>query len=168
MKVLVITGSESDLTLARETVKLLEEFGIPYRIEVASAHRSPERVVRIIKEAEKDGVEVIIAMAGMAAALPGVIAAHTILPVIGVPVNSSPLNGMDALLSIAQMPSGVPVATVAIGKAGAKNAAILAAEILGLKDQKLQKRLKSYREKLTEDIEKIDAASLITESKGQK
>lgn len=168
MKVLVITGSESDLTLARETVKLLEEFGIPYRIEVASAHRSPERVVRIIKEAEKDGVEVIIAMAGMAAALPGVIAAHTILPVIGVPVNSSPLNGMDALLSIAQMPGGVPVATVAIGKAGAKNAAILAAEILGLKDQKLQKRLKSYREKLAEDIEKIDAASLITESKGQK
>lgn len=168
MKVLVITGSESDLTLARETVKLLEEFGIPYRIEVASAHRSPERVVRIIKEAEKDGVEVIIAMAGMAAALPGVIAAHTILPVIGVPVNSSPLNGMDSLLSIAQMPGGVPVATVAIGKAGAKNAAILAAEILGLKDQKLQKRLKSYREKLAEDIEKIDAASLITESKGQK
>lgn len=168
MKVLVITGSESDLTLARETVKLLEEFGIPYRIEVASAHRSPERVVRIIKEAEKDGVEVIIAMAGMAAALPGVIAAHTILPVIGVPVNSSPLNGMDSLLSIAQMPGGVPVATMAIGKAGAKNAAILAAEILGLKDQKLQKRLKSYREKLAEDIEKIDAASLITESKGQK
>ncbi len=168
MKVLVITGSESDLTLARETVKLLEEFGIPYRIEVASAHRSPERVIRIIKEAEKDGVEVIIAMAGMAAALPGVIAAHTILPVIGVPVNSSPLNGMDALLSIAQMPGGVPVATMAIGKAGAKNAAILAAEILGLKDQKLQKRLKSYREKLAEDIEKIDASSLITESKGQK
>ncbi len=168
MKVLVITGSESDLTLAKETVKLLDEFGIPYRIEVASAHRSPERVIRIIKEAEKDGVEVIIAMAGMAAALPGIIAAHTVLPVIGVPVNSSPLNGIDALLSIAQMPGGVPVATVAIGKAGAKNAAILAAEILGLKDQKLQKKLRSYREKLAEDIEKIDAAALITEARGQK
>lgn len=161
MKVLVITGSESDLTLAKETVKLLEEFGIPYRIEVASAHRSPERVIRIIKEAEKDGVEVIIAMAGMAAALPGIIAAHTVLPVIGVPVNSSPLNGIDALMSIAQMPGGVPVATVAIGKAGAKNAAILAAEILGIKDQKLQKKLKSFREKMAEDIEKIEAASLI-------
>lgn len=161
MKVLVITGSESDLTLAKETAKLLDELGIPYRIEVASAHRTPERVVRLIKEAEKDGVEVIIAMAGMAAALPGVVAAHTLLPVIGVPVNSSPLNGIDALLSIAQMPGGVPVATVAIGKAGAKNAAILAAEILALKDQKLQKKLKSFREKMAEDIEKIDASSLI-------
>ncbi|MCX7794666.1 MAG: 5-(carboxyamino)imidazole ribonucleotide mutase [Thermodesulfovibrionales bacterium] len=161
MKILILTGSESDLVLAKESIKVLEEFGIPYRIEVASAHRSPERVIRIIKEAEKDGAEVIIAMAGMAAHLPGVVAAHTILPVIGVPVNSSPLNGIDALLSIAQMPGGIPVATVAIGKAGAKNAAILAAEILALKDQKLQKKIKAFREKMAEDIEKIDASSLI-------
>lgn len=164
MKVLIITGSESDLTLAKETVKILEEFEIPYRIEVASAHRSPERVLRIVKDAEKNGVEVIIAMAGMAAHLPGVIAAHTLLPVIGVPVNSSPLNGIDALLSIAQMPGGVPVATVAIGKAGAKNAAILAAEILGLKDQKIQKRLKAFREKMAEEIEKTNAIAIL---KGQ-
>lgn len=164
MKVLIITGSESDLTLAKETVKILEEFEIPYRIEVASAHRSPERVLMIVKDAEKNGAEVIIAMAGMAAHLPGVIAAHTLLPVIGVPVNSSPLNGIDALLSIAQTPGGVPVATVAIGKAGAKNAAILAAEILGLKDQKIQKRLKAFREKMAEEIEKTNAIAIL---KGQ-
>jgi len=165
MKVLILTGSESDLTVAKETVKLLEEFSIPYRIEVASAHRTPERVVKLVKEAEKDGAEVIIAIAGMAAALPGVVASHTILPVIGVPVNSSPLNGIDALMSMAQMPAGVPVATVAIGKAGAKNAAILAAEILGLKDQKIQKRLKQFREKMAEDIEKLNPREIIKESR---
>ncbi len=165
MKVLILTGSESDLTVAKETVKLLEEFSIPYRIEVASAHRTPERVVRLVKEAEKDGAEVIIAIAGMAAALPGVVASQTVLPVIGVPVNSSPLNGIDALMSMAQMPAGVPVATVAIGKAGAKNAAILAAEILGLKDQKIQKKLKQFREKMAEDIEKLNPQEIIKESR---
>jgi 5-(carboxyamino)imidazole ribonucleotide mutase len=165
MKVLILTGSESDLTVAKETVKLLEEFSIPYRIEVASAHRTPERVVRLVKEAEKDGAEVIIAIAGMAAALPGVVASQTLLPVIGVPVNSSPLNGIDALMSMAQMPAGVPVATVAIGKAGAKNAAILAAEILGLKDQKIQKKLKQFREKMAEDIEKLNPQEIIKESR---
>jgi len=165
MKVLILTGSESDLTVAKETVKLLEEFSISYRIEVASAHRTPERVVRLVKEAEKDGAEVIIAIAGMAAALPGVVASQTLLPVIGVPVNSSPLNGIDALMSMAQMPAGVPVATVAIGKAGAKNAAILAAEILGLKDQKIQKKLKQFREKMAEDIEKLNPQEIIKESR---
>ncbi len=165
MKVLIITGSESDLTVAKETVKLLEEFSISYRIEVASAHRTPERVVRLVKDAEKDGAEVIIAIAGMAAALPGVVASHTVLPVIGVPMNSSPLNGIDALMSMAQMPAGVPVATVAIGKAGARNAAILAAEILGLKDQKIQKRLKQFREKMAEDIEKLNPQEILRESR---
>lgn len=161
MKVLILTGSESDLTIAKETVRLFDEFGIPYRIEVAPPLRTPERVIRLIQEAEKEGAEVIIAMAGMAAHLPGVVAAHTLLPVIGVPVNSSPLNGLDALLSMVQMPGGIPVATVSIGKAGAKNAAILASQILGLRDQKIQKKLKAFREKMAEDVENIDTRNIL-------
>jgi phosphoribosylaminoimidazole carboxylase PurE protein len=120
---------------------------------VASAHRTPERTQRIVKEAEKNRVEVIIAGAGMSAHLPGVIASHTILPVIGVPLEASPLKGLDALLSIVQMPAGVPVATVAVGKAGARNAAILAARIMAGKDSKLVDKLLEHRKQISKEVE---------------
>ncbi len=162
MSVLIIIGSDSDYPTMNEAAKMLDELGIPYKFEIASAHRTPDKVMRLVKEAEKNGVNVIIAGAGMAAHLPGFIAAHTIIPVIGVPLNSSPLNGFDSLLSIVQMPPGIPVATVAIGKAGAKNAAILAAQILALKDQKIEKRLKAYREEMTKQIEKKSIEDLKT------
>jgi len=147
-KVLIVMGSDSDLPVMEETAGILKEFGLPYLMTVASAHRTPEKTLRIVKDAEKKGVEVIIAGAGMAAHLPGVIASHTILPVIGIPLDASPLKGMDALLSIVQMPPGIPVATVAIGKAGAKNAAILAVQILALKDSALSKKLIEHRKNI--------------------
>jgi phosphoribosylaminoimidazole carboxylase PurE protein len=154
MKALIIMGSDSDLPVMEEAAKLLEEFGIDYEMTVASAHRTPERAVGLASGAERRGVGVIIAGAGMAAHLAGVLAAHTIVPVIGVPINSSPLNGMDALLSTVQMPPGVPVATVSIGKAGAKNAAVLAAQILARKDRTLAAKLRSFRKKMANAVEK--------------
>lgn len=153
MKVLIIMGSDSDLPVMDETAKVLAEFGIPFRITVASAHRTPERTLRIIREAEKNGAEVIVSGAGMAAHLPGVIASHTILPVIGVPLEASPLHGMDALLSIVQMPPGIPVATVAVGKAGARNAGILACQIIARKDAALSKKLTEHRKKMAREVE---------------
>jgi phosphoribosylaminoimidazole carboxylase PurE protein len=153
MKVLIIMGSDSDLPVMDETAKVLAEFGIPFRITVASAHRTPERTLRIVKEAEKSGAEVIVSGAGMAAHLPGVIASHTILPVIGVPLEASPLHGMDALLSIVQMPPGIPVATVAVGKAGARNAGILACQIIARKDAALSKKLTEHRKKMAREVE---------------
>ena len=128
--------------------ELLLKFGIPFKQVVSSAHRQPDQTVQLVKQAEKDGVKVIIAAAGMAAHLPGVAASHTILPVIGVPMAGSALNGVDALYSIVQMPAGIPVATVAIGSHGAKNAAILAAEILALSDSKIKSKLEEYRKEL--------------------
>jgi phosphoribosylamine--glycine ligase len=151
-KVLIIMGSDSDLLIMEEAEKVLREFKIPYDITVASAHRSPERTVRLARDAEKKGIEVVIAGAGSAAHLAGVIAAHTILPVIGVPIDSSTLKGIDALLSTVQMPSGIPVATMAIGKAGAKNSAILAAQILRAKDPRLSKTLEAYKKKMAEEV----------------
>jgi phosphoribosylaminoimidazole carboxylase PurE protein len=127
--------------------KLLEDFGVPYKMEVSSAHRNPVKTKRLAQEAEKKGVKVIIAGAGMAAHLPGVVASHTTLPVIGVPLSASSLLGMDSLLSMVQMPSGIPVATMAIGEAGAKNAAILAVQILALSDEKLKAKLEEFKEK---------------------
>jgi phosphoribosylamine--glycine ligase len=121
---------------------------------IASAHRTPARAIQLASEAEEKGIEVIIAGAGMAAHLAGVLASHTILPVIGVPIDSSPLSGLDALLSIVQMPPGVPVATMAIGKAGAKNAAIFSAQIISRKDGEVAKRLKNYRNKMAEEVVK--------------
>ena len=153
-KVLIVMGSDSDLPVMEETGKILSEFGITYEMTIASAHRSPERTAKLAREAEKQGIDVIIAGAGAAAHLAGVIAAHTILPVIGVPVNSSPLQGLDALFSTVQMPPGVPVAAMAVGKAGAKNAAILAAEIIGRKDAGIVKRLKEYKTKMVSEVEK--------------
>lgn len=151
-KVLIIMGSDSDLPIMKETGKILKEFKIPYDITIASAHRSPEKTVKLAIEAEKRGIEVIIAGAGAAAHLAGVIAAHTILPVIGVPIDSSPLKGVDALFSTVQMPPGIPVAAMAIGKAGAKNAAILAAQILRAKNPYLAKILRNYKIKMSKEV----------------
>lgn len=151
-KVLIIMGSDSDLPIMEEAEKVLKEFKIPYDITIASAHRSPKRTVKLTIEAEKKGIEVIIAGAGSAAHLAGVIAAHTILPVIGVPIDSSPLKGIDALFSTVQMPPGIPVATMAIGKAGAKNAAILAAQILRAKNPGITKNLRTYKTKMAKEV----------------
>jgi phosphoribosylamine---glycine ligase len=153
-KVLIIMGSDSDLPVLEATGEILKEFGISYEMTIASAHRTPERAARLAAEAEKKGADVIIAGAGMSAHLAGVLAAHTILPVIGIPIDASSLNGLDSLLSTVQMPPGVPVATMSIGKAGAKNAAILAAQIIGRKDPKVARRLKDYKKQMAEDVEK--------------
>jgi phosphoribosylaminoimidazole carboxylase PurE protein len=153
-KVLIIMGSDSDLPVVEETGKILGEFGIPFEMTIASAHRTPERVQKLASEAEKRGIEVIIAAAGAAAHLAGVVASHTLLPVIGIPVSSSPLQGFDALLSTVQMPPGVPVAAMAVGKAGAKNAAIFAAQIIGRKDRGLVRKLASYRKRTALEITK--------------
>jgi len=153
-RVLVVMGSDSDLPVMEKAREVLREFQIPCTVTIASAHRSPARAMKLAADAEKEGYEVIIAGAGMAAHLAGVLAAHTILPVIGVPINASPLNGFDSLLSTVQMPPGVPVATMAIGGAGARNAAFLAAQIIGRKDPEIAKRLRAYKKKLADDIQK--------------
>ena len=141
-QVLIVMGSESDREVMNKTAEVLSDFGIGFEMVVSSAHRNPEKTRKLAKEAEGKGVKVIIAGAGMAAHLPGVIAAHTKLPVIGVPLFSVPFKGMDSFYSILQMPAGVPVATMSVGKAGAKNAGILAAQMLALSDDKLRKKLK--------------------------
>lgn len=152
-KVLIIMGSDSDLPVMEEAAKVLAAFGVSCQMTVASAHRTPERTLMVIRKAEKNGAEVIIGGAGMAAHLPGVIASHTTLPVIGVPLDASPLQGMDALLSIVQMPPGIPVAAMAIGKAGAKNAAILACQIIGRSDARLRKALLEHRKQMAREVE---------------
>ena len=148
----IIMGSDSDLPVMQEAFELLTNFGVPAEITVASAHRSPKRVSESARTAKGRGLKVLIAGAGGAAHLAGVLAAETSLPVIGVPIASSPLTGWDALLSTVQMPAGVPVATMAVGKAGARNAAILAAQILAVADNKLQERLEHYKEELAEKV----------------
>lgn len=149
----IVMGSDSDLPVMQGCVDFLKKMGIPYEITVASAHRSPARAMEYASSAKERGLKIIIAAAGMAAHLAGVLAAHTILPVIGVPVDSSSLNGLDALLSTVQMPPGVPVATMGIGKAGAKNGAILAAQILALGDEKLAARLVAFKEEMAREVE---------------
>ena len=151
-RVLILMGSDSDLPVMEEAAKVLEQFHISYEMTVSSAHRTPERTVRLIRNAEKRGFQVIIGGAGAAAHLAGVIAAHTVLPVIGVPIDSSPLKGLDALYSTVQMPPGVPVAAMAIGKAGAKNAALFAIQILGVKDPIITSALKDHRKKMTSEV----------------
>lgn len=151
MKVLIITGSDSDLPVMREAAKVLEEFEVEYEMTISSAHRSPERTEELVVDATTSGVKVIIAGAGMAAHLAGAIAAKFPLPVIGIPVQSGPLNGVDALLSTMQMPSGIPVATVAIN--GAKNAGILAVQILATSDKNLEAKLVEYKKKLAIEVE---------------
>ncbi len=149
----IVMGSDSDLDIMREAAKSLDEFGIGYEMDVTSAHRSPERTAEYAKNAAGRGIKVIIAGAGGAAHLAGVIAAHTTLPVIGVPIPSTSLNGMDSLLATVQMPAGIPVATVAIGKPGATNAGILAAQIIAATSSAVAKKLDGYKEKLANSVE---------------
>jgi 5-(carboxyamino)imidazole ribonucleotide mutase len=151
VRVGIIMGSRSDYETMVEAARVLDELGIEHEVEVVSAHRTPDRMFAYAETAESRGLQVIIAGAGGAAHLPGMTAAKTVLPVIGVPVLSSSLNGLDSLLSIVQMPRGVPVATVAIGKAGAANAGLLAARILGAHDPAVRERLHDYRRRLEED-----------------
>jgi 5-(carboxyamino)imidazole ribonucleotide mutase len=143
--VLILIGSKTDEAVMQSSADYLSKLGITNEMRVSSAHRQPDETATMVKRAEKDGFKVIIAAAGMAAHLPGFCASLTTLPVIGVPLAGSDLNGMDALMSIVQMPAGVPVATVSIGSAGAKNAAVLAAEILALSDRAIQQKLAEFR-----------------------
>lgn len=152
MKVAVLMGSDSDWPILKPAVELLKQFGIEAEVTVASAHRTPAKVREFVESASEKGIGAFIVAAGAAAHLAGVVASYTTLPVIGVPINATPLNGMDALLSTVQMPSGIPVATMAVN--GAKNAAVFAAEIFAVSDEELRKKLAAYREKMVQDVEK--------------
>jgi phosphoribosylaminoimidazole carboxylase PurE protein len=155
-KVAIVLGSDSDFPVIKDMLQTLKDFDIEHELVISSAHRSPDRTHRYAADLETRGVQVVIACAGSAAHLAGVIAAYTILPVIGVPIDSSPLKGLDALLSTSMMPAGVPVATMGIGKSGANNAAILAAQILARSDAELAKKLHSYKKKLADRVEQRD------------
>ena len=152
----VIMGSESDWETMRHAAEVLERFGVPHERRVVSAHRTPDLMARFASEAEERGLEVVIAGAGGAAHLPGMVAAHTTVPVLGVPVESKALKGMDSLLSIVQMPAGVPVGTLAIGKAGATNAALLAVAILANTRPSLREKLKTFRREQTEKVTGVE------------
>ena len=154
IKVAIIMGSESDAEEMKHASEVLNELEIKNESRVISAHRNPDRLREYILNAEKNGIKVFIGGAGMAAALPGVIAAHTHLPVLGVPIESKSLKGMDSLLSIVQMPPGIPVGTLAIGSAGSKNAGLLAAAILSVNDQEIENKLKDYRKKQSDKVRK--------------
>jgi len=154
--VAIVMGSDSDLETMNEARKILKEFGISFETRILSAHRAPLATAKFALEAENCGTKVIIAGAGGAAHLGGVIAAHTCLPVIGVPIETKSLQGMDSLLSIVQMPGGIPVATMAIGKAGAKNAGILAAQIIATQDKTLRRKINEYKKKLVKEVLKKD------------
>ena len=150
----IVMGSDSDLPIMKEAASILEEFQVPHELFLTSAHRSPERTTMFANKAAGRGVKVVIVGAGMAAHLAGVIASQTPLPVIGVPIDSSSLHGLDALLSTVQMPGGVPVAAMAIGKAGAKNAALMAVRILALEDENLRGKLAEYIREMADNVEK--------------
>ena len=150
----VVMGSDSDLPIMTEATKILEEFGIGYELILTSAHRTPQRTTRFAALAAGRGIKIIIVGAGAAAHLAGVISSQTLLPVIGVPIDATALHGLDALLSTVQMPGGIPVATMAIGKAGAKNAALFAVRLLALEDNKIKSSLSAYIEKMAKDVEK--------------
>ena len=152
MKVGIFLGSDSDFPIVEDAIHLMKRFGVGFGLEVTSAHRSPERTKMLIRDYEKNGVVVFIAVAGKAAHLAGVVASHTTRPVIGVPVGGSGLGGLDALLSTSQMPMGIPVACMGIGKSGASNAALLAIQILALAEPALEKKLKDYRSQMTENV----------------
>jgi 5-(carboxyamino)imidazole ribonucleotide mutase len=153
MSVTILLGSDSDFPVIEDALGILREFGVPFALEVTSAHRSPERTLRLVRESEEKGTEIFIAVAGKAAHLAGVVAGHTVKPVIGVPVASESLAGMDALLSTVQMPKGVPVATVALGSHGGTNAALLAVQILALKDKVLATKLLEHRSAMAAKVE---------------
>jgi phosphoribosylamine--glycine ligase len=165
ISVLILMGSDSDAPVMQAAVDVLREFDIACEMTVASAHRSPDRVMRLVSEAPGRGVKIFIVGAGAAAHLAGVVAAHTTLPVIGVPIDSSALKGWDALLSTVQMPPGVPVATVSIGKPGATNAGVLAAQILAVGDAAMAAKLTRYKQRLAEKVEQ--AAAKLSESPGR-
>ena len=152
MKVAIVMGSDSDWPILKPAYELLKQFGVEAEVAVASAHRTPDKVKELVTTAPERGVGAFISAAGAAAHLGGVIASYTTLPVIGVPINATPLNGMDALLSTVQMPSGVPVATMAVN--GAKNAAIFALQMFALSDPELASKLKAYRAQMVQDVEK--------------
>ena len=152
----ILMGSDSDLATMGEAAKVLREFDIPFEIHISSAHRTPDRVIRFARDAEKRGLRVLIAGAGGAAHLAGVTAAHTLLPVIGVPMEGGALHGLDALLSTVQMPGGIPVATVAIGKPGARNAGLLAVQILALTDPGLRRDLLASRRRMSAQVAEKD------------
>lgn len=152
VRVAILMGSKSDAEMMKPASNILNEFGIDCDMRVLSAHRTPEEVRVYVQNAEKQGIEIFIAGAGFAAHLAGAIAAHSILPVIGVPLDSSPLKGIDALYSTVQMPGGIPVATMTIGKAGAKNAGLFAVQILSRKDPELVEKLRQYREEMRQNI----------------
>ncbi|MDD2318620.1 MAG: 5-(carboxyamino)imidazole ribonucleotide mutase [Geobacteraceae bacterium] len=157
-RVLIVMGSDSDVPVMEEAAKILRQFGVPFEMRISSAHRCPDRTAQLSAEAEGRGIKVIIAGAGVAAHLAGVMAAGTILPVIGVPIAGGAINGVDALYSTVQMPGGIPVATVAIGKAGAKNAGILAVQMLALSDAALAQQLQEYKESMAREVEEKDQA----------
>jgi 5-(carboxyamino)imidazole ribonucleotide mutase len=156
-QVLILMGSDSDLPVMKEAVDVLVKFGVAYEVRISSAHRSPARTAKLAAEAAGRGVKIIIAGAGMAAHLAGVVAAETILPVIGVPMPGGALNGVDALYSTVQMPAGIPVASMAIGKAGAKNAGIFAVQLLALSDSRLAEALHEFRRDMVQAVEQCDA-----------
>lgn len=156
-QVQILMGSDSDAPTMQQTVNVLRDLGVTCDMTVASAHRSPERVLRLVKEAPSQGVKVFVVGAGAAAHLAGVVAAHSTLPVIGVPIDSSPLQGWDALLATVQMPPGVPVATVSVGRAGATNAGVLAAQILALADPSVAQALSNYKSGLADKVERAAA-----------
>ena len=153
MDVVIFIGSESDFDIVKNAIETLRKFDIPFALEISSAHRSPERTLKLVRKFEDEGAEVFIAVAGKAAHLAGVVAAYTVRPVIGVPVERGGLGGLDALLSIVQMPKGVPVATMGTGKTGAANAALLAVEILSLKKPALRKKLLEHKKKMASQVE---------------
>ena len=164
IQVAIIMGSDSDLPVVEAAFPILESFGVNYTKNVLSAHRTPAEVLNLVNNAESSGIKVFIAAAGMAAHLAGVVAAHTTLPVIGIPIPSGSLNGMDSLLSTVQMPPGIPVATVAIGSSGAKNAAILAVQILATADDTLKQKLTDYKVNMkTKFLLKMQTKLLICE-----
>jgi 5-(carboxyamino)imidazole ribonucleotide mutase len=156
-EVSVIMGSKSDWSTMKHACEILDKFGVSYDKHVISAHRMPKEMYDFAQNAEKNGTKVIIAGAGMAAHLPGMTAANTVIPVIGVPGQTKALGGMDSLLSIVQMPTGIPVATTAIGNAGASNAALLALEILGISDEKIRQQLKDYRQNMHDEAKESSA-----------
>lgn len=153
MDVAILIGSESDFEIVKDALEILKKFGVSFALEVSSAHRSPERTLKLIRSFEEKGVEVFIAVAGKAAHLAGVVASHTVRPVVGVPVESGGLGGLDALLSTVQMPKGIPVATMGTGKTGAANAALLAVEILAAKNSDLRAKLAEERGKMAAQVE---------------
>ena len=148
----ILMGSDSDLPTMQEAAKILAEFGVPFELRICSAHRTPDRLIRYARDAEGRGIHVLIAGAGGAAHLAGVLAAHTTMPVIGIPMESGPLHGLDALLSTVQMPGGVPVACVAIGRAGARNAGLLAIQILAVREPLLKRKFLDFRARMAAEV----------------